>query len=149
MVERKWKPPFAITLAAWQVLILTGWNAVRLLTSILWRDTLEVYAPRPGPLYIGASGGFWTLVGAFLLWSFWRKARRTRLAWAAASAAYALWVWADRLFVQTEVRANWPFDLALTCLLLGWMLAVVLLPRHRTYFEREVYEREPKDTPVA
>ncbi len=149
MLERKCKPPFAITLAIWQVLILTGWNATRLLTSLLWREALERYAPWPGHLYIGASGGLWTLTGILLLWGFWRRARRIRLAWLSASAAYALWLWADRLFVQAERRADWPFDLALTGLLLGFLWTVALLPRYRTYFEREAHERESKDTSVA
>jgi len=149
MLERKCKPPFAITLAIGQVLILTGWNATRLLTSLLWREALETYAPWPGPLYIGASGGLWALIGFLLLGRLWRGARGTRLLWMAASAAYALWVWADRLFVQAERRADWPFDLALSAVLLGFLWTVVLLPRHRTYFEREAHERESKDTSVA
>jgi len=64
------------------------------------------------------------------------------MAFIVASSLYALWVWADRLFVQTGVRANWPFDLLLTVVLLVFTILVVLDPRNKIYFEREKHERE-------
>ncbi|MCL4531385.1 MAG: hypothetical protein M1282_18530, partial [Chloroflexi bacterium] len=66
-----------------------------------------------------------------------------------ASSLYAVWVWADRLFVQTRMQANWPFDLAATIILLAYTAIVVLNPRNRIYFEREAYERESQNPPSA
>ncbi len=72
----------------------------------------------------------------------WRGKRWTRKAFILASSLYAAWVWADRLFVQAQMRANWPFDLLLTIVLFVFTIIVVLDPRNKIYFERETYERE-------
>jgi hypothetical protein len=134
--------PRRVTLLLWLVLGFTAWNAVRLATSIAWRDTLGQYAPHPGSAYIGASGALWTGTGLFLLWSFWCGRRWTRPALLITSGLYAVWVWADRFFVQAQIRANWPFALLATVVLLGFVAAVVLDPHHNAYFERETYERK-------
>ncbi len=141
------KLPFSLTLLFLLILLLTVGQGIRFITSIAWRDTLELYAPNPGPLYIGATGVVWTLGGLFLMWSIWVGVRWNRIAILIASGLYAAWVWADRLFIQTQVRANWPFDLAVTIILLAFTVAVVLDPRNKIYFEREAYERESKNPP--
>jgi len=136
------KLPFRIILLLGFVFCETGWQAIRFVTSIIWSVTLQTYEPYPGPIYIGITGTFWTFTGLFLLWSMWRGKRWTRVAFIVASSLYAAWVWADRLFVQTQMRANWPFDLVLTIAWLVFTIIVVLDPRNKIYFERETYERE-------
>ena len=143
------KLPGRITLLLMLVGLLTIWQAVRLATSIAWRDTLETYAPFPGPFYVGGTGALWTLIGLFILWSFWRGMSWTRKAFLIASGSYAAWIWLDRLFIQTGSRANYPFDLLVTIILLSFTAIVVLDPHSRIYFEREAYERESKDPPSA
>lgn len=130
--------PRRVTLLMWLVLGFTAWNALRLAASIAWRDTLDLYASRPGPLYIGATGAVWAVAGLFLLWGFWRGRRWTRPALLIASGLYAAWAWADRLFVQALVRANWPFALLATMVLLAFVAAVVLDPHNQAYFERDL-----------
>ena len=149
MMKPHLKIPIQVTLFLWLVLILTVWNAVRFATGIAWRDTLETYARYPGPIYIAATGALWTLVGISLLWSWWHGKRFTRAALLAAAGLYAAWGWADRLFVQTEMRANWPFDLIVTILLLAFSAAVILNPKNFIYFQREAYERESENPPSA
>jgi len=134
--------PIRIILLLGLVFCVTGWQAIRFLTSLTWSVTLETYEPYPGPIYIGITGTFWTLTGLFLLWSMWRGKHWTRMAFLLASSLYAAWVWADRLFVQNLMRANWPFDLALTLAWLIFTIIVVIDPRNKIYFERETYERE-------
>ena len=121
---------------------LTGWQAVRFATSLAWHVTLETYEPYPGPIYIGISGAFWTLTGLFLLWSMGRGKRWTRKAFLIAAGLFTAWVWADRLLLQPQLRANWPFDLVITILCVLFVTFLVLDPRNRIYFERENYERE-------
>jgi hypothetical protein len=134
--------PIRIILLLGLVFCVTGWQAIRFLTSLTWSVTLETYEPYPGPIYIGITGTFWTLTGLFLLWSMRRGKRWTRTAFILASSLYAAWVWADRLFVQNQMRANWPFDLSLTIAWLVFTIIVVIDPRNKIYFERETYERE-------
>jgi hypothetical protein len=131
---KKSKLPLGITLLLWLVLIITTWNFIRFITSITWRDTLETYAPRPGPFYIGITGAIWTLLGLFLLWSFIRSAWWTRMALIIAGCSYSVWIWVDMLFVQAQLRANWPFNLLTTILLLGFTVVVVLDPHNQNYF---------------
>jgi len=136
------KIPFRILLLLSLVLYLTCWQAIRFATGIAWNSTLIKYEAYFIPFYIDISGAFWTLTGLFLLWSMWRGQRWTRIAFVIASSLYAAWVWADRLFVQTQMRANWPFDLLLTIVVYVFTNLVVLDPRNKIYFERETYERE-------
>jgi hypothetical protein len=128
------KLPLRITLLLWLVLIITAWNFVRLVTSITWHVTLETYASRPGPFYIGVTGGVWALSGVFLLWSFIHGAWWNRMALLIIGFGYSAWVWVDKLFVQTQLRANWPFNLLTTVLLLGYTVVIVLDPHNQFYF---------------
>jgi hypothetical protein len=128
------KFPLRITILLWMVLTITAWNFVRLVTSIAWHNTLETYATKPGPFYIGLTGTIWTLIGLFLLWSFIRGAQWTRLVLLITGSCYSIWIWVDKLFVQASLRANWPFDLLTTMLLLGYTVVIVLDPHNQIYF---------------
>ena len=140
---------FQVTLVLWLVLILTAWNIVRFATGLAWRDTLMTYAPHPGPIYIARTGALWALTGFFLLWCWWNRRSYTRAALLITAGLYTAWSWADRLFVQAEMRANWPFDLLVTVVLLVFVSVVVLNPKNLNYFQRESYERKPKNHPSA
>jgi hypothetical protein len=137
--------PFRITLALCLVLIMTAWNLARLWTSIAWRSTLEIYASSPGPLYIGLTGALWGAVGALLAWATWSRQRWALQALLGASAAYAAWAWADRLMVQAQIGANWPFAILMTVVVLGYVIAVAIDPRNRAYFGKEAHERQNKN----
>src|SRR5258708_13356669 len=139
--------PFRILLLGLMIGLLTIWQAVRFATSIAWHDTLGRYTPFPGPVYIGAMGALWTLVGLFGLWRFVRRSGWTRMAILIAAGAYAAWVWLDRILIQAQLRANFPFDILITLVLLLYTIAVVLDPHNRIFFEREIYERESQNPP--
>ena len=128
------KLPLRITLLLWLVLILTAWNIVRFATSLGWRDTLVTYAVRPGPFYIGLTGAIWTILGCVLLLGFTRGANWSRVSILVSGIAYFIWFWIDRLFVQPLLRANWPFDLLITVVILGFTIAVALDPDNQNYF---------------
>src|SRR5262245_10139344 len=114
------KPPLPVTLLAWLVLSFTAWHMIRFFTSLSWSQTLQTYALRPGPVYIGATGAIWALAGCLLLWSMRRRARWTRAVLLTLAGLYAAWVWADRLLVQSEQPANGPFATFATILILGY-----------------------------
>ncbi len=143
------KLPFRITLLLALVLIVTVLSAVRLSTAIAWRNTLESYFPAGFALYSALSGAFWTLVGLGVLWAFHRRVRYLRLILLGSAAAYAAWAWLDRIFIQSSLRNNWPFDLLVTILLLAFAAAVVLDPRNQSYVRRESYGRKPESPKSA
>ncbi len=132
--------PFRITLLLILVLIPTVLNAVRFFTAIAW-TVLRKYEPGLLVDYVAITGAIWTLAGGFVLWSFFRQARRSGFVILGAAGAYALWVWADRLLVQPGTQADWPFDLIVTIVLLAYVAVVVLDPHNRPYFRRETHER--------
>lgn len=142
---RRTRLPLRITLLLCLVLIITVFNAVRLATALSWRATLETYLPAATVNYVAISGAIWSALGTFVIWSFWRRNRSTRLVILLAAGCYAAWAWADRLFVQSELRTNWLFALVATSLLIGYTAAVVLDPRNQPYFRKENYERKPEE----
>jgi hypothetical protein len=130
------------------VLSITAINAIRLFTAISWRTALGPYVPIRLVVYVGVTGAVWCLTGLYVLWSFWHGDRRTRKIFVVAAGAYAAWVWADRWFVQTGPRANWPFALLATIALVGYTAGVALDPRNESYFRKETYERK-REKPTA
>src|SRR5512133_452396 len=128
--------PFRITLLLALVLIMTALSAVRMVTALAWRSTLDLYTAPALVVYAAVSGAIWTLAGLFLLWSIRRRGQHTRAIFLGLAGAYAAWAWIDRLFIQTELRASWPFDLLLTLILLAFVATTVLDPRNRLYFQK-------------
>ncbi len=141
--------PFRITLLMAVVLIVTVLSAVRLLTAIAWQKTLETYVPSALVLYTAITGAFWTLAGLGLFWAFLRRVRYLRAILLVLVAAYAAWGWLDRIFIQSNLRNNWPFDLLVTIVLLAFAAWVILDPRNQSYFRRERYERQPENPTSA
>ena len=135
------KRPFSVTILLWLVLSLTGWGALRLVTTILWWRTLLEFASSPGPLYISVSGAFWLVTGIGLLWGIWQVKPWVRFALLGAGAGFTLWYWSDRLLLQTP-HANWPFALAANLLLLIVISICIFLPATKTFFiKREAHDR--------
>jgi hypothetical protein len=133
--------PFSVTILTWMVLSLAGWNAVRLGAAIAQWKTLKEIAPQPGPLYIAVSGGVWFIVGMVLLWGRVRRKAWTGKAILLAAAGYGSWYWIDRLWLQAP-RANWPFALGVTAVLLIIVALAVLNRFTASYFsQREDHER--------
>jgi hypothetical protein len=130
--------PFRVTVLIWVVLSLTVWNLLRLWTALTWRARLAEFAPVPGPLYTGLSGGFWVLAGLFVLGSLWKGFPWQRRVLLAGALLYALWYWADRLLFQAA-RPDWLFNAIVTTLL----LLHVFYTLNSDYFRREAYERQP------
>jgi hypothetical protein len=134
------KRPFSVTILLWLVLSLTAWSGLRLVTAILWWGTLREFTTSPGPAYIAVSGAVWLLTGIGLFWGMWRAKAWIRTALLGTGAGFAIWYWCDRLLLQAP-RANWPFSLAATILLLILLSVCVFLPRTKTFFtKREAHE---------
>lgn len=125
--------PFSVTILLWLVLSLTVWGLLRLVSAILWWDTLRVYASPPGPLYITVSGGAWLIIGIGLLWGMWRAKAWIRQALLGAGIGFTAWYWSDRLLLQAW-RVNWVFMLYATVLLLVLVIICIVHPRTKEYF---------------
>ena len=129
--------PLTITLVTCLVLIIVAWNAIRLVTSLLWVGPLETYAPQPGAAYIGGSGLFWAIAGTLVAGALLRRSWWALGALRLGAAVYAAWVWFDRLMVQSGPGSNWIFALATTVALLAYTWDVTLDARTQAHFGRE------------
>lgn len=133
------------------VLVLTtaAWNLVRLITSVLWVGVLEYYAPRPGDLYVGATGAAWAAVGSLILWALGRRKTWAPRALLFGAWLYAAWMWLDRILLQAGGSPNWRFAMIGTAVVLGFISAVALDRRTIQYFGNEAHGREHQDQSPA
>ncbi|MBI5839378.1 MAG: hypothetical protein HZB19_04690 [Chloroflexi bacterium] len=135
------KRPFGVTLSLWLVLFLTVWNGFRLWTAIAWRDVLNEFAVRPGPIITAISGAFWLVTGSILLWGILLKKAWAGKMLIGAAAGYSVWYWSERLVWQ-EPRQNWPFAVILNLILLVF---IFLTTKSLT---REAYDRKVENPRV-
>jgi hypothetical protein len=135
------KRPFSVTILLWLVLSLTTWSGFRLASAILWWQTLIEFTSSPGPAYIALSGAVWLLAGIGLLLGMWQAKAWIRSALLGTGAGFSAWYWCDRLLLQSP-RANWPFALAATVLLLMLLSICVYMPGTKIFFtKRETHDR--------
>ncbi|NOY98764.1 MAG: hypothetical protein GXP40_06120 [Chloroflexi bacterium] len=139
--------PFSVTLLALGVLSLTTLNGVRFGAALIDWKLLDSIMPRPGPLYIAATGLIWTLGGLTVYTGLWLGRKWSRPAALIASVLYAAYYWFDRLTFRSSVpSANQPFALAATIVCLLFVITALSLPGSRKFFrQREQHDRQPKD----
>lgn len=141
--------PASVTSLMLAVLTLAAWNAVRLYAAIAnWNVLMEFAAP-PGPLYIALSASFWTLSGLATWTAIRRRHPRARTYCALYILGYALWWWADRIFLQ-NASPNWPFAIGLTILLLSITAFDLFNKKTISHFrQRETHDQTNTDTNPA
>ncbi len=135
-IKRRAYRPFGYRLLIYGLVVLAvmGWLRVGQ-TIALWLMLTAVNV-WPGPIYLVFSGSMWGvtgLVAAIGLWVHFRWARTFTIATALFMAAS---YWIDRLLIvrSTAARANLPFAVLMTILLLVYMFAILRgLPRFRRF----------------
>ncbi len=131
------KLPFRVTLLIWLVLSLTAWNALRLWTSLAWRNALLEFSTRPNPMVITASSLMGIITGLILIWGIWQNKNWTVKLLLGAAVGYSVWYWTERLIWQ-QPRPNWLFAVIVNLVLFAFVL---FCSRSLT---REAYERKPQ-----
>ena len=143
------KRPFGVTLFLWMVLSLSAWGAIRLFAALRWWDVLYEFDARLSPLCLFITGAGWVLAGGILLWSLWSGKK-----WAhwAIPISISLWLveyWIERLFFQSP-RANLPFALFASALLLILIITITLNRNTKVFFVKsEEHEQPNEDTTSA
>lgn len=138
--------PFGVTLLLWMVLILSAWGVVRLIAALRWWVVLTEFGPSLSPLYLSVTGAGWGVVGGVLLSGILRRKK-----WAApgAVAFILLWLieyWIERIFFQSE-RANLPFVLSSSILVVGIVVILANLPRTKSFFAKSEEHEQPVEKP--
>ncbi len=138
------KRPLCVTILLWLVLSLTAWGGLRLWSALHWWDDLQRFGAPPGALYIAASGGVGMLTGMGLLWGTWRRKAWARIGLFGAAVGFTVWYWCDRLFFQYP-RANAPFALGVTTILLLVAAGCAWLPQTKMFFSKPSSKREANE----
>jgi hypothetical protein len=138
------KRPFGVTLLLWLVLSLSVWGLVRLLAALQFWDELNEFGARLSPLYLSITGAGWAVVGGVLLWGLFSGRRWTRVAIPASTFLWLLGYWIERIFFQSP-RANLPFALMVSILLLAVTLVSALNRKTRRFFIRSEEHEQPNE----
>lgn len=139
------KRPFGVTLFLWLVLSLSAWGLLRLSAALRGWDVLTQFQARLSPLYLSITGAAWAVAGAVLLWSIWAGKR-----WAhpAIPISICLWLveyWIERIFFQSP-RANAPFMIAISVLLLAVTFISAFNRKTRNFLIKSEEHEQPEDT---
>lgn len=134
------KPSFRVTLLLWLVLTFTAWNALRVWTSLAWRNILNEYSAQPTSAIITVSGAIWMVTGIVLLWSIWQNKAWTVKLLIGAAAGYTVWYWCERLIWQTS-RPNWLFAMMANLALLVFILFITKSTTREAH-ERKIENRK-------
>jgi hypothetical protein len=116
-------------------------NGLRLGNAIYFWDTLVKYGA--SPLYLSISGGFWLILGFFLIWGLWQGITWGRITIICGTLGYSSWYWFDRWNLQAP-QANWPFALTMNTVLLLIIFIILFSQKTKRYFKRDVHERQPE-----
>lgn len=127
--------PFSVTLLLWMVLSLSAWGAIRLFAALRWWDVLNEFSASLSPLYLSTTGATWGVAGIVLLWSIWIGKAWSRVAILASILLWLAEYWIERLFFQLP-RANLPFALILSALLLAVTFASALNRHTKNFFTK-------------
>lgn len=126
---------FRVTLVLLLVLTLTAWNALRVWTSLAWRNVLNEFSAPSIHMITTISSAIWAAVGILLLWGIWQNKAWTAKLLLGAAAGYTVWYWCERLIWQAP-RPNWPFAVIVNLVLLIFILFTT------KSLAREAYERK-------
>lgn len=138
--------PFGVTLLLWMVLILSAWGVVRFMAALRWWDVLTEFAPSLSPLYLSVTGAGWGAAGGVLLVGILRRRQ-----WAVPGtvAFILLWLieyWIERIFFQSE-RANLPFVLSISILVIGIVVILTNLLGTKSFFAKSEEHEQPVEKP--
>jgi len=129
------KRPLAVWVVTLGLVVCGLAGGLRMAAALRGWDWLTTLGISPGPLYLAISGGLFLLafpVAAVLL--LWGENRNlAALAVRGVCFTYALWYWGDRLLLTRDeaTRANLPFALVFSLVLLGYVYAVISLEMRR------------------
>jgi len=142
------KRPFGVTLLLWMVLILSAWGAMRFFAALRAWDVLYEFDASLSPLYLSITGAGWSAAGSVLLYGFWRGKSWTRPAIVASVLLWLIEYWLERLLFQPP-RANLPFAIACSILLIVVVWVLTILPGTISFFTKSEEHEQPTENPSS
>jgi hypothetical protein len=136
------KRPFGVTLQLWMVLSLSAWGVIRLVASLHAWDVLYEYGASLSPLYLSITGAGWGVAGIVLFSGLWKGMPWARFATMTSIIVWLLEYWLERIFFQSP-RANLPFALACSIVVLIVSWSATTLPGTKSFFEKSEEHEQP------
>ncbi|MEW6718247.1 MAG: hypothetical protein AB1345_12210 [Chloroflexota bacterium] len=135
-VHQRHLRPRSVTVLSLGAFIFAALHLLRLGNTLALWGWLSDLPLTVSPLYLAITGGFWGAAGLVMGISLWRGWVWAPMVTRILCGAFALFYWIERLLVESRTASNpnTPFALALTGLLLGWILHTLHSPYSRAYF---------------
>jgi hypothetical protein len=137
----KVRRPKSVTLLVLGVLSIAGTSLVRFAASI---EQWQYLSALPGvhPLYLTLSGLIWLLVWLPLSVGLWFGKSWAPFATGAASLAYTIYWWADRIIAANVSLgfysgSPWHFRIIATVFLLGFVYWILTNAKAKAFFRRD------------
>ena len=140
------KRPFGVTLFLWMVLSLSVWGLLRFFAVQTWRGVLTEFHASLSPLYLSITGAIWAVVGGMLLWSIWAGKRWAHPAIPISIVIWLVEYWIERIFFEAP-RANLPFMIAVSLVLLGVTLASTFDRKTRNFLLKSEEHEQSEEYP--
>ncbi|HXF84435.1 MAG TPA: hypothetical protein VNK49_03520 [Anaerolineales bacterium] len=139
------KRPLGVTLLLWMVLSLSAWGGIRFAAALQWWDVLIEFESRLSPLYLSITGASWVIAGGVLLFGMMRGTPWVRPALLIYILLWLVVYWIERIFFEAP-RANLPFALITSIVLLSLSLMSVLHPKTKRFFTKDEEHEQPDQT---
>lgn len=139
LMSKKIDRPQSVTWLTVFVLIITGWQWFRLVTILRAWDLLNKPPISVSPIYLALNAVIWGGLGCALCWAlfFGKPWAPTALRW--LGLAFAIFLWTDRLLLQSELRSsNQSFILILTLSALAAVFWVLSQSGVRAFFGEQI-----------
>jgi len=136
MTRTRFDRPLEVKYLAGVFIGISIWHAIRLISALVFQDTLTSYPLTGGLLYLMISGGCWTIAWLILAINTWLGSSWARKASIGTVVAYLLWLILDTFMLQ-ESGTTALCQLSITLILL--IFITVLLNSHdvRDYYHEK------------
>jgi hypothetical protein len=142
------KRPFGVTLLLWMVLMVSAWGVVRLVAALRWWNMLNEFEAGLSPLYLSATGAGWGAAGSVLLSGILRNKKWISPAFVTSMFVWLIEYWIERVFFQTS-RANLPFALTGSILVIAIALILINLPGTKSFFAKSEEHEQSIEKPTT
>ena len=140
------KRPFGVTLLLWLVLILSAWGVTRFVAALSAWDILLEFGASLSPLYLSITGAGWGAAGGFLLSGIWMGKLWVRPAFVTSIIIWLIEYWLERILFQPP-RANLPFALACSVVVIFISVLITILPSTKSFFTKSEEHEQPNENP--
>ena len=128
------------------VLILSAWGLTRFVAALQAWDVLNEFEASLSPLYLSITGAGWGVAGAVLLSGLWKGKSWVRSVSVTSIVIWLIEYWLERIFFQAP-RANLPFALTCSILIIVMLWVILILPGTKSFFIKSEEHEQPIKNP--